>query len=94
MNPNSKTCPIFRGRKDAELTKKIYRRIPVLWNFLTNKNYWEIEYHTMFNMTTDSNLFRDKQHLENGGYTLMGNVFVKEGDSYLPLYEGKMFQTF
>jgi len=31
LNPNTRTCPVFRTRQDAELTKKIYRRVPVLW---------------------------------------------------------------
>ncbi|MFX9626903.1 hypothetical protein ABTU79_19915, partial [Acinetobacter baumannii] len=30
LNPNTRTAPIFRTRKDAELTKHIYRRVPVL----------------------------------------------------------------
>jgi hypothetical protein len=30
LNPNTRTCPIFRSRRDAELTKAIYRRVPVL----------------------------------------------------------------
>jgi len=30
VNPNTRTCPIFRTRRDAELTKAIYRRVPVL----------------------------------------------------------------
>ena len=30
LNPNSRTCPIFRSQRDAELTKSIYRRVPVL----------------------------------------------------------------
>ncbi|MFQ5741834.1 MAG: Eco57I restriction-modification methylase domain-containing protein, partial [Acidobacteriota bacterium] len=30
LNPNTRTCPIFRTRRDAELTKSIYRRVPVL----------------------------------------------------------------
>jgi hypothetical protein len=31
INPNTGTCPIFSTRHDAELTKAIYRRVPVLW---------------------------------------------------------------
>ena len=31
-NPNTGTAPIFRSRRDAELTKHIYRRVPVLVN--------------------------------------------------------------
>lgn len=30
LNPNTRTCPIFRSRADAELTKAIYRRVPIL----------------------------------------------------------------
>ena len=30
INPNTRTCPIFRSQADAELTKKIYRQVPVL----------------------------------------------------------------
>ena len=30
LNPNTRTCPIFRSGKDAQLTKAIYRRVPVL----------------------------------------------------------------
>src|SRR2546425_7924142 len=30
LNPNTRTCPIFRSERDAELTKAIYARVPVL----------------------------------------------------------------
>lgn len=30
INPNTLTCPVFRSRMDAELTKKIYARVPIL----------------------------------------------------------------
>ena len=30
MNPNTRTCPVFRSRVDADLAKKIYRHVPVL----------------------------------------------------------------
>ncbi len=29
MNPNTGTCPIFRSKRDAEINKAIYRRVPV-----------------------------------------------------------------
>ena len=32
LNPNTRTCPVFRTSADAELTKKIYARAPVLIN--------------------------------------------------------------
>ena len=30
INPNTLTCPVFRSRMDAELTKKVYARVPIL----------------------------------------------------------------
>jgi hypothetical protein len=30
INPNTRTCPVFRSERDAELTKKLYRAAPVL----------------------------------------------------------------
>jgi hypothetical protein len=30
LNPNTRNCPAFRSQMDAELTKKIYSRIPIL----------------------------------------------------------------
>jgi len=30
LNPNTLTVPTFRSKRDAELTKKIYQRAPVL----------------------------------------------------------------
>lgn len=32
MNPNTLTCPVFRTKADADLTKKIYQQVPVLEN--------------------------------------------------------------
>ncbi|MFS8856437.1 N-6 DNA methylase [Synechococcus sp. H55.7] len=32
INPNTRTLPVFRTRQDAELTKAIYQRVPVLVN--------------------------------------------------------------
>lgn len=30
INPNTRTCPVFRSQMDAELTKKLYRAAPVM----------------------------------------------------------------
>lgn len=57
INPNTLTCPIFRTSADTELTKKIYRRVPVLDNETTNNNPWQISFMRMFDMANDSSLF-------------------------------------
>ncbi|WP_376793272.1 Eco57I restriction-modification methylase domain-containing protein [Thermoflexus sp.] len=96
LNPNTQTTPIFRTRKDAELTKHIYRRVPVLINESHGeaRNPWGVKFLRMFDMTNDSHLFRTRKELEAKGFRLQGNVFVKGRERYLPLYEAKMMHQF
>ncbi|MFI8093857.1 hypothetical protein ACIF9R_37075 [Streptomyces sp. NPDC086080] len=91
INPNTGTLPVFRTRRDAELTVEIYRRIPVLWNERRRDgNPWGISFKNLFNMTDDSDLFHTQEELEGAGWQLEGNVFTRDGERMLPLYEGKM----
>ncbi len=96
LNPNTGTAPIFRSRRDAELTKHIYRRVPVLIEEGKGKagNPWGVEFLRMFDMANDSHLFRTREELEAEGYHLEGNVFVRGAERYLPLYEAKMIHQF
>jgi hypothetical protein len=93
LNPNTKTCPIFRSKKDAELTKKIYRKHPVLMTENSDgedENPWGISFLRMFDMSNDSGLFKNKDELTGMGFELDGNIFRRGEETYLPLYEGKM----
>jgi N-6 DNA Methylase len=95
LNPNTRTCPIFRTSHDAELAKSVYRRVPVLIDRSRSAgNPWSIRFMTMFHMTNDSRLFRTAAELMAEGWAISGNTFGRGGDQYLPLYEGKMFQQF
>lgn len=95
LNPNTRTCPIFRSRRDAEITKGIYRRVPVLIKEgPPEENPWGVKLSTMFHMSNDSHLFRTRDDLEADGWTLQGNIFTRDDDMYLPLYEGKMVNIF
>jgi hypothetical protein len=95
LNPNTRTCPIFRTRRDAEITKAIYRRVPVLIKEgPPEENPWGIQFMRMFDMSNDSHLFRTREQLERDGWQLDGNIFRKGRDSWLPLYEGKMIWQF
>ncbi|MBE9242248.1 Eco57I restriction-modification methylase domain-containing protein [Synechocystis salina] len=60
INPNTFTCPIFRTNPDAEITKKIYRKVPVLENDATGVNPWGISFMRMFDMANDSGLFENE----------------------------------
>src|SRR5690606_34568192 len=52
INPNTGTTATFRSRRDAELTKAIYRRVPVLIREGKSEedNPWGITFGTMFHM--------------------------------------------
>jgi hypothetical protein len=79
INPNTRTCPVFRSQMDAELTKKIYSRVPVLIDEAMGEagNPWGIKFNLMFMMNTDSHLF-----------------FDEGGDGRLPLYEAKLIHHY
>ncbi len=97
MNPNTRTCPVFRTRRDADLTRAIYERLPVLVRETGGEraNPWAVRYLRMFDMTNDSGLFRTAGELERAGhYPVAGNAWQKGSERYLPLYEGKMVQMY
>ncbi|WP_298069613.1 N-6 DNA methylase [uncultured Mailhella sp.] len=98
LNPNTRTCPIFRSSRDAELTKAVYRRVPVLIREARDgrpeENPWGVKFNRMFDMSNDSRLFRTREELEDDGWLLAGNVFEKAGKNCLPLYEAKMIHHF
>lgn len=96
INPNTRTCPIFRSHIDAEITRSIYKTCPVLiQESQPTKNPWGISFQQgLFNMTSDSYLFSNREDLEFDGWTLQGNIFLRNKDRYLPLYEAKMTHHF
>ena len=97
VNPNTGTAPVFRTRRDADITRRIYERHPVLVDRSGDKEQraWPVRYHTMFHMTNDSGLFRTATQLEAAGfYPVEGNRWKRGDDLCLPLYEGKMVQAY
>lgn len=95
LNPNTKTCPVFRTQRDAEITKAIYRRVPILIREGDpSGNPWGVSFGTMFHMSNDSHLFRTREVLEEEGFELVGNCFEKDNEVLVPLYEAKMFHQF
>jgi N-6 DNA Methylase len=91
INPNTRTCPVFRSERDAELTKKLYRAAPILIQEAVldergkvvepEVNPWGIRFQRMFDMSTDSGLFADEA--DASGATRR-----------LPLYEAKLIHQF
>jgi Type I restriction-modification system methyltransferase subunit len=86
INPNTRTAPTFRTQADAELTKKIYRKVPVLITenqsdqllaSKTSSNPWNIRFMSMFHMANDSGLFLNQPTATS-----------------LPLYEAKLIHQY
>ena len=98
VNPNTGTAPIFRSRRNAELTAAIYERLPVLVDRSSGEEVktWPVRYSTMFHMTNASGLFRTRSELEEkeGAWPIGGNRFGSPAGEWVPLYEGKMVQAF
>jgi len=98
LNPNTRTCPVFRTRADAELTKAVYRRIPVLVNDRERLDPWEIVTRRVFDMNKPEviTLTIPSSEIAKRAHKRLGNVIVdsESGQRYLPVYEGKMFAAY
>ena len=97
VNPNTGTSPVFHTRRDAEITRGIYERHPVLVDRSDGKERkaWPVRYRTMFHMTNDSHLFRTAAQLDSMGfYPVEGNRWKRGEELYLPLYQGRMIGQF
>ena len=78
LNPNTRTCPIFRSRRDAELTKAIYHRVSTLVSDKgLDANTWHVDLIRMLDMSNDSHLFESNQQ-----------------PGLAKLYEAKMFHQY
>ncbi|HDZ17839.1 MAG TPA: hypothetical protein ENH75_06090 [archaeon] len=100
FNPNTLTCPSFRSKKEALLLRHLYNQAEILikkdegGKILSNP--WEIKLFSIFNMSTDSNLFITKKKLKEAGAfplnkVIEGGIWITTGGrKFIPLYEGKM----
>ena len=104
VNPNTGAAPVFRHRRDADITLKLYAQHPVLVKHrgsstslgkLDEVKAWPVKYVTMFHMTNDSHLFLRGDELKMRGWKAGAlNLWEKDGSNDVPLFEGKMVQMF
>ena len=78
------------------LAKEVYQSVPILIEEDKKEgNPWGISFRQgLFNMASDSQLFRTREQLQNDGYFLRGNTFYRDSEIYLPLYEAKMVNLY
>jgi hypothetical protein len=81
INPNTRTAPVFRSNADAELTAKIYARVPVLIDESKGAegNPWGATFHSrIWHMAEDSAWFRTAKELKVEGHRRDGVNWVAE----------------
>jgi hypothetical protein len=88
LNPNTKTCPIFRSKRASQLCKKLYRTHRILVRETDDevKRLWDVQFGRIYNIGHEGDSFVpiDELRAEDLG----------AGTDWLPLYEGKMFSTY
>ncbi len=84
LNPNTRTCPTFRSRRDADLNLGIYRRTGIFDRDSPGhvEDRWKLDVCTkLFDMADDSSIFRTVQEHD-------------DETPYVPLLEAKMVHQF
>lgn len=101
LNPNTRTAPVFRSRADAELTARLYARVPVLIEEArgTEGNPWGATFQSRtWHMAEDAAWFRAPARLAAEGWRRDGPDWVLETatgtERRVPLYEAKMIHHF
>lgn len=78
LNPNTRNCPTFRSRRDADLAKKVYSTAGIAIDETSaSGNPWGLRLLGMFHMSGDSDHFAMADQRGNA-------------DDLVPLYEAKM----
>ena len=93
LNPNTKTCPVFRTNEDARITKEIYKSAPPF--LIGNSSQWLVQLGTLFHSSNDAHRFKQLDDLLEAGWNFLedGTLRLVHNEAF-PLYEGKMFTLF
>jgi hypothetical protein len=95
INPNTKTCPIFRTNRDAMITGLVHDAHDVLVRDGDDgENPWKIDLTTVFHMSGDSGLFRFLAQICDDPCMLVGNQVTTADTKWIPLYEQNLFHAY
>lgn len=97
LNPNTKTCPSFRCRQDAELTISVYDTCGVLVNEEAEHNPWQMEIRRLFDMNS-AKVKRERRVREELACAQDDTPWMLEetssNESYVGVWEGKLFHQY
>ncbi|UFR01768.1 SAM-dependent DNA methyltransferase [Streptomyces sp. Go40/10] len=69
LNPNTGTCPVFRSRRDAEITLGVYRRVPVLVDEgAPGGNPWGFQYTEVLHLSHAAGELLDSEPDQGAAY--------------------------
>jgi len=92
INPITGTAPLCRSRRDMELMISLQDGRPIVAD--QSDDGWRIEPNLMFMVNSAMTHHRSADELEQTGFELQRSWYVKELETWLPLYEGKMVGAF
>lgn len=85
INPNTRTCPIFRSKQDAELSKFVYRRVPVFVDESDSSDSgWGVTIRRVLDMNNTKTL----------GNCIPSTDDKSNQEDYYPVYEAKLMNQF
>ncbi|WP_433704189.1 Eco57I restriction-modification methylase domain-containing protein [Paraburkholderia sacchari] len=87
VNPDTKTAPLFRTRRDQEITLQLYKTGVTLGS--DREDGWRVSQVLMFMMNASMTEHRSGSELSRE-YQLDGATFARGEERWLPLLEGKM----
>lgn len=96
LNPNTKTCPLVRGRSALDILQKQHGAAPIVskeGEKGDEENPWGVDYLRMFDMSLDSDLFHQASKLEDGTPLRNGNIQLN-GTEFTRVYEGRMIDQY
>ncbi|WP_347310037.1 Eco57I restriction-modification methylase domain-containing protein [Defluviimonas sp. SAOS-178_SWC] len=96
INPNTKTAPVFRSRRDAELTAKIFRNSPILIDEGKGPagNPWGAYYLRLIHFGDHTSELYDQARACNEGFVRDGQIWTSSSDTLLPVWESKLTNAY
>lgn len=97
INPLTRTCPVFRSRRDAKLATRIHRQVPTLFDAQEQpRTGWQqADFLIVFRSDSKSGLYRTKEQLIAEGFESNARMQFEKADvQYWPVYEAKLIHQF
>jgi hypothetical protein len=95
LNPNTGTCPIFHGERDARITLQVYRNLPVIDSERDRASGWLPAVAFVFEMNKHAHLFLDAHTFLTKSRPADGHQrFDENGEAWVSLFEAKQIHQY